>query len=66
VQLPGHVKRLGHPGEATLEPRELKILGQLGILCRTEKCTRMNIRPSGLSPYCWLATMFGECWRGKR
>jgi hypothetical protein len=32
--LPAHVKRLGHPGQAALEPRELKILGQLGILCR--------------------------------
>src|ERR1700722_15688550 len=27
----------------------------------TVKCTRMKNRPSGLSPYCWLARMFPEC-----
>ena len=31
----------------------------------TEKCTRMKNRPSGLSPYCWLARMFAECWTRK-
>ncbi len=31
----------------------------------TQKCTRMKNRPSGLSPYCWLARMFPECWTRK-
>src|SRR5579859_4064475 len=31
----------------------------------TVKCTRMKNRPSGLSPYCWLARMFPECWTRK-
>ena len=30
-----------------------------------QKCTRMKNRPSGLSPYCWLARMFAECWTRK-
>ena len=25
----------------------------------------MKNRPSGLSPYCWLARMFAECWTRK-
>jgi hypothetical protein len=25
----------------------------------------MKNRPSGLSPYCWLARMFPECWTRK-
>ena len=31
----------------------------------TAKCTRMKNRPSGASPYCWLATMLAECWTRK-
>src|SRR5260370_36459219 len=31
----------------------------------TVKCTRMKSRPSGVSPYCWLARMFPECWTRK-
>src|SRR3984957_10810846 len=31
----------------------------------TVKCTRMKNRPPGLSPYCWLARMFPECWTRK-
>jgi hypothetical protein len=64
VVLPGHVKRPGHQRQAARAPRaEDRVPARHPA--GTEKLIRMKNRPSGPSPYCWLARMFADAGPGK-